>query len=149
MTRRRAYRGATPRRTVEVKMIYIKAILIWLLMVPLSILNGGFRIYIAEPLWGNHIAQPLSGIVLSVLVFAMAYILMPKIGKCKTGGYILIGLMWSVLANLFDLLMTIAETGQVSDFLIMYDIATGNLWSVVVIVCFLSPLLTAKIKNLI
>jgi hypothetical protein len=31
----------------------------------------------------------------------------------------------------------------------MFDITTGNLWSIVVIVCLIAPMLVAKIRKLI
>jgi hypothetical protein len=131
-------------------MKFIKAILIWLIMTPLGILNGGLRVYITEPLLGSKAALLLSGIILSVLIFLMAYLLIPKIGKCKTSEYILIGSMWFCLTNLFDLFISIfIENGTIMDFFRLYDITTGNLWSLVVIVCLISPVLVAKIRNII
>jgi hypothetical protein len=130
-------------------MKYVKAILIWLLITPLAILNGALRDFVTEPLLGG-IALPLSAVILSVMIFVMAYLLIPKIGKCTAIEYLLIGLAWFVLTNLFDLSMTIfLENGSMADFLAMYDITTGNLWCVVVLVCLISPILVAKIRKLI
>lgn len=129
-------------------MKFVKAVLIILLITPLGILNGGLRIYVTEPLLGVHIAMPLSGLIMSALVFLTAYVFIPKIGKCKTIEYIVIGTLWSLVANLFDLIITFLENGTISDFLRMFDVSTGNLWSLVVIVCFVSPIITAKIRRL-
>jgi len=130
-------------------MKFVKAILIWILLAPLGILNGGLRVYITEPLLGSNLALPLSGIILSVLIFVVVYFLIPKIGNCKTIEYIIIGVVWVFLTNLFDLLIIFFENGTVSDLIRMYDVTTGNLWSVVVIVTFVSPILVAKIRKLI
>jgi drug/metabolite transporter (DMT)-like permease len=130
-------------------MKFIKAILIWFLIVPLAILNGGLRESIIEPYLGSSIALPLSGIILSVLIFLISYLLIPKIGKHKINFYILIGIIWFILTNLFDLLMNVVENRPMSDFIIMYDITTGNLWCIVVAVCLTSPILVAKIRKLI
>ena len=91
--------------------------------------------------------MPLSGIFLSVLIFVTIYLLISKIEKSKPVVYILIGAMWFVLTNLFDLLMTVIGGNPVSDFFDMFDIATGNLWSIVVVVCLISPILTAKLES--
>ena len=129
-------------------MKFIKAFLIWLLMAPLGIINGILRETITEPLFGRSIALPLSGIILSIMIFILAYILVPKIGKCTAKEYIIVGIMWFVLANVLDFVVTLVERGTITDFIKLYDISTGNLWSVVVIVCLISPLIVAKIKKL-
>ena len=129
-------------------MRFVKAILIWVLITPLAIINGGLRDFVIEPLLGNSMALPLSGIILSILVFLMAYLLIPKIGGCNTREYIFIGIIWFILTNLFDLAMIVIENGQVSDLVKMYDITMGNLWMLVVIACLISPVLTAKISKL-
>lgn len=130
-------------------MKFVKAILIWLIIIPLAIVNGAIRNYVTEPLLGSSVALPLSGVILSVLIFVTAYLLIPKIGKSKPVVFILIGLLWFVLTNLFDLMMTVIGGNPVSDFFGMFDITTGNLWSIVVAVCLISPILTAKIRKLI
>ena len=118
-------------------------------MAPLGIINGVLRETVTEPLFGSNIALPLSGLILSMLIFVLAYILIQKIGKCNAKEYIIIGIMWFVLANIFDFVVTLVERGTITDFIKLYDISTGNLWCIVVIVCLTSPFLVAKIKKLI
>jgi len=130
-------------------MKYFKAVLIWLLITPLAILNGGLRDFVVEPLLGS-IALPLSAVLLSIMVFVMAYFLIPKIGRCTAIEYMLIGVVWFILTNAFDLVMIVfIENGSITDFFKMFDITTGNLWSVVVLVCLLSPILVAKMRKLL
>ena len=65
-------------------MKFAKAILIWMLLIPLAILNGAVRDYITEPLLGSRIALPLSGIILGLFILAVAYLLLiPKMAKVK------------------------------------------------------------------
>ena len=125
---------------------YLNAFGIWLLITPLGILNGGLRIYITEPLLGSA-ALPLSGIILSIMVFTAAYFLLPKIGKCEKAEYIIIGICWAVLTNLFDLAVILIEKSPVTDFFKMYDLTTGNLWTVVIIVVLITPSIVGKIKG--
>ena len=56
---------------------YIMAILIWIMIIPIATLNGGFREYVLVKL--GIMARPLSGIILSICIFAVAYLLVPKI----------------------------------------------------------------------
>ena len=124
---------------------YLKALGIWLLLTPLGILNGGLRIYITEPLLGS-LAQPLSGIILSIMIFALSYFLIPKIGECRQRDYIYIGIGWAILTNIFDIAVNSIENRPFSDFLKMYDITTGNLWIIVIIVTLISPIAANKMN---
>lgn len=57
---------------------YGTAILIWMLLIPIAILNGGLREYVLVYL--GVIARPLSGIILSSCIFAVAFFM---IRGCK------------------------------------------------------------------
>ena len=46
---------------------YVFAFLIWVMIIPIAILNGGFREYVLVKLGG--LALPLSGIILSICIF--------------------------------------------------------------------------------
>ena len=125
---------------------YILAFGIWLLLTPLGILNGGLRIYITEPMLGS-IALPLSSIILSILIIILSYFLVPKIGECTTKEYVFIGIMWAILTNIFDIIVTMIENRPISDFFKMYDVTTGNLWVIVIIVTLFTPVVIGKIRS--
>ena len=60
---------------------YIQAVLIWILIIPIAILNGVLRESVFNKL--GSIALPLSGIILSICIFVMAFLLIPTIKNCK------------------------------------------------------------------
>ena len=124
---------------------YMQVIGIWLLIIPLAILNGGFRESVLVKL--GDIALPLSGIILSVCIFIVAYVFIPKIKNCRTKDYVIFGLIWFVLTNLFDLTMYISEGGGMEDLINSYNFLNGNLWILVVITTLVSPVIVAKIKR--
>lgn len=126
-------------------MKYLQAVFIWILIIPLAILNGGFRENILYKL--GDAALPLSGIILSVCIFAVAFLLIPKIKNCKKRDYFVFGLMWFLLTNVFDLLMYLSDGGGVADLLRSYNVLTGNLWVVVVLTTLFAPMIAAKIKK--
>ena len=125
---------------------YLRAMAVWLLMTPLGILNGGLRIYVTEPLLGS-IALPLSSIILSVMIIVFGYLLIPKIGKCTPKEYLIIGFCWAILTNIFDLTVTMIEKRPISDFIEMYNVTTGNLWILVVIMTLITPSIVGNIKK--
>ena len=50
---------------------YVYAFLIWVMIIPIAILNGGFREYVLAYLGG--LARPLSGIILSIWIYRFVY----------------------------------------------------------------------------
>ena len=81
------------------------AILIWIMIIPIAILNGGFRQYVLVKL--GALAMPISGIILAICIFIVAYFMIPKIKDCVKKDYIIFGIMWFILTNLFDYILQI------------------------------------------
>ena len=124
---------------------YIMAILIWIMIIPIAILNGGFREYILVKL--GVLARPLSGIILSVCIFVVAYFLVPKIKNCVKRDYIIFGVIWFILTNLFDLVMYVKDGGGFVDLINAYNFMTGNTWILVVLTTLFAPAVVVKIRN--
>jgi hypothetical protein len=126
---------------------YLQAVGIWMIIIPIAILNGALRESVLIKL--GAIALPLSGIILSLCIFAVAYFLIPKRHSCDRKEYIAFGVIWFVLTNLFDLSFILIEGGNFTDLLEAYNFLDGNLWIIVVLTTLLSPIIVAKIKKLI
>ena len=124
---------------------YVFAFLIWVMLIPIAILNGGFREYVLVYL--GVLARPLSGIILRVCIFIVAYLLVPKIKNCVKRDYIIFGIMWFILTNLFDLSSYIKAGDGFAGLLQSYNIFTGNLWLLVVLSALFSPIIVMKIKE--
>lgn len=123
---------------------YVIAFFIWVMIIPIAILNGGFREYMLVDL--GKWALTLSGIILSVCIFIVAYLFVPKIKNCMKRDYILFGVMWFVLTNLFDLSSYIQSGEGFAGLIKSYNILNGNTWLLVVLSALLSPMLVMKIK---
>lgn len=124
---------------------YLLAFLIWVMIIPIAILNGGFRQHVLVKLGG--LALPISGIILSVCIFIVAYFMIPKIKDCAKRDYILFGIMWFILTNLFDLSAYIQDGGGFIDLIKSYNIFTGNTWLLVVLSALLSPMMVMKFRR--
>lgn len=122
---------------------YLHAILIWLLIIPLAILNGGLRNNVLYKL--GDVALPLSGIILSICIFVVAYLLVPKIKNCTKKDYIIFGVMWFILTNLFDLIAYINAGVGFAGLVQSYNILTGNTWLLVVLTALFSPVIVMNI----
>lgn len=124
---------------------YIMAILIWIAIIPIAILNGGFREYVLVKL--GILAQPFSGIILSICIFVVAYFLVSKIKNCVKRDYIMFGVIWFILTNLFDLVAYIKDGGGFIDLVQSYNILMGNTWFLVVLSALFAPITVMRIRN--
>lgn len=122
---------------------YIQALGIWALIIPFAILNGGLRDYILRNLIGKA-AMPISGMLLSLVIIIVAYIFIPKIKGSSKLDYVLYGLMWFILTNFFDIVGILQAGKPFSDYLKMFDLSTGSTWILVLISCFLAPILAGN-----
>lgn len=82
-----------------------------------------------------------------VCIFIVAYLLVPKIKNCVKRDYIIFGIMWFILTNLFDLSSYIKDGDGFAGLLQSYNIFTGNLWLLVVLSALFSPIIVMKIKE--
>ena len=122
---------------------YVYAFLIWVMIIPIAILNGGLREYVLVKL--GNLALPLSGIILSLCIFVVAYLLIPKIKNCTKKDYIFFGVMWFILTNLFDLIVYINAGVGFAGLVQSYNILTGNTWLLVVLTALFSPVIVMNI----
>lgn len=125
----------------------LKSVLIWLLIIPFAILNGILRESVLNTILGDKIALPISGIILSVIIFLIAFFLIPrlKINSLKTSCYI--GLIWVAMTVIFEFGMGFSTGQEFSDMLAAYNPLTGNLWLLAVITTGVAPWLIMKIKS--
>lgn len=124
---------------------YLLAICIWIMIIPIAILNGGFREYVLIKL--GVLARPLSGIILSVCIFVVAFFFVPKIKNCQKRDYYVFGIIWFILTNLFDLVMYIKGGDGFIDLIKAYNFLTGNTWILVGLTTLFAPTIVMKIKK--
>jgi lipopolysaccharide export LptBFGC system permease protein LptF len=73
--------------------LLLKSMLIWISIIPLAILNGGLRQRILEPLFGGKIANPISGLILCILIFIVSLIFIPQLGNGNIRIYLTMGII--------------------------------------------------------
>lgn len=124
---------------------YAIAFLIWVTIIPIAIVNGGFREYVLAET--GAFARPLSGMILSICIFVIAYLSVPKIKNCKKQDYYIFGIMWFILTNIFDLISYIRAGEGLAGLLQSYNVFTGNLWLLVVLTALFAPAVVMKMKH--
>jgi hypothetical protein len=131
-------------------LLVVKASLAWFLIMLLAIANGIAREALLEPALGPAIALPLSGILLALIILLASWLLVPWFGRARASAWIAIGLLWVVLTLLFEYLfghfvagMPWAEISRV------FDVTSGNLFSLALLSAALSPWLAARLRGLV
>ena len=118
----------------------LKSLIIWICFIPAAILNGGLREYVLAPAIGQKWALPVSGVILSVLIFLITWFMYPRLIKNGTSKERWqIGIVWVLLTVIFEFAIGIAEDHSIAELLAAYNPLTGNLWLLVLAVTLLSP----------
>ena len=93
----------------------LKSLLVWLCFIPVAILNGGLREYVLTKAIGEECALPVSGMTLSVCIFLITWLLLPRIIKAFTSkdGW-LVGISWALLTIAFEFVAGVAGGNTVS-----------------------------------
>lgn len=130
--------------------IFIKSTGIWLLLVAGAVGNGLLREKVLAPLVEDQFALPLSGVMLSVLIFVVAYLTIPFIEKSEDRIYVFIGLLWVVLTLSFEFIFGHYGAGKSwREIVAVFDVTNGNLFILALITSAASPWLAAKMQGFI
>lgn len=125
----------------------IKSLLIWILIFIFAFLNGGLREFLLIPYFGEKVGLILSGAILILTIMIISFIFIPGLKLKSNKEAFIIGFIWFLLTNLFDLFSIYSSGGNFMDFVSLFNITTGNLWTVVVITTLLAPISIYKIKT--
>jgi hypothetical protein len=120
---------------------------VWVLFIPLSILNGVLREEVLSPWLGKQAALPLSGVLLSCLIFLTTHWLFPFI-KASARQVWRIGSTWLFLTVLFEFGFGHFVMGKPLEVLLTaYHVQGGNLWVLVLFVILVSPWLASRTRG--
>ncbi|MCG8529090.1 MAG: hypothetical protein MI749_00330, partial [Desulfovibrionales bacterium] len=82
-------------------MVFIKALTAWMIMFCFAVANGIFREEILNTSLGEMYALPLSGLILSLIIFGITYKAVDYFISSNIKFYILLGLFWLGLTLAF------------------------------------------------
>jgi hypothetical protein len=119
----------------------------WLVLAILAIANGtlrefGLKQFITEP-WAHHLSAGTA-----ILIIFLATFLFFKIFRSmfRLKDAIVIGLYWIILTVAFEFLFGHFVSGTSwEELLQMYNLASGNLWVLVLIAIGLSPFVAMRL----
>jgi len=126
----------------------IRSFLIWLLFMPLAVLNGALRDLLLTPALGDALARAISSLTLSLLIFSLTMLFIRKLGVDTPSGLFIVGGFWLILTIMFEFTFFIVVMGHPMDVLFEdYDLFRGRLWLVVLATTFLAPFLAFRIRG--
>lgn len=130
--------------------LIFKGTLIWLMIVVMAIANGAVREKLLTPIIGSGISLPVSGLLLSMLIFMVAYVSVPFFGSSERNAYIVVGILWFSLTLAFEFLFGHFVGGKPwADILQVFNIKSGDLFTIALITALVSPWFSAKLRGLI
>lgn len=122
----------------------LKSLLVWLMIIPLAILNGGLRDRVLTPCLGETVSRPVSGVILSILILLLATFVLPRFAKRHL---VATGVVWAMATVVFETAMGLANGHTIGELARAYNPASGNWWLLVVVTTGLAPWLGAKIHR--
>lgn len=125
-------------------MKWIKITLIWICFIPVAIINGGFRDYLLDKYLPENISLAISGIILSGLIFVITMLLLPRIKRLSEKDCVKIGVQWMLLTVVFEFYFGLSSGSTWSELIEAYNPLKGNLWILVLLSTFLSPMWVFK-----
>ena len=122
----------------------IRSLLVWLCFIPVAILNGGLRQYVLVRWFDEVGANALSGVLLSLFILLITWLLLPRIVWYNQKESFRIGIVWMLLTIGFE--FTFGLTGGISfrELFSGYNPMSGNLWLLVVVTTFGAPRLVSN-----
>jgi len=130
--------------------VLIRAVLWWVAILTMAILNGILREKLLIPSIGSFAAVMTSGLILSCLIFLVSCVAVPGLGHLNAAQYWIIGFVWLVMTLIFEFGFGLfVQHKALSELLQAYSFTGGNIWPVVLASTLISPWLAAHLRGLL
>lgn len=126
-----------------------KALSIWLGILALAMVNGMLREAVLVPAMGRTLGLVFSGVLLSSIILAVAYLTLPWLGAMPVARAIAIGIGWLLLTLAFEFTFGRLVQGKPwPEILGAYTFKDGDIWSIVLLVTAAAPYVAARLRGL-
>ena len=126
----------------------LRAVLAWLVILVLAILNGALRQGVLIPRLGDQVGRLLSPILLAALVFIAARIFVPWVRPTSSRDAWVVGVSWLAMTLAFEFLAGHYLFGDPWERLLAeYNVARGRLWVLVPITTLIAPVLVHTFRS--
>lgn len=127
----------------------LRAFATWFLLLILAVLNGGVRDTWLSPRLGDTVGRALSTLLLW-LILLTTWMTIGWIRPATTREALRAGTLWLALTLSFEFVVGHYGFGKPwAELLADYDVRRGRIWVLVLVVTFLAPLWTARLRGLV
>jgi len=135
-------------RAQRLPRLLLSALGLWLLLMLIAVLNGMLREVWLVPQLGSGTALPLSGVLLSILIFIVTLTTVRWLPLAAAADAWKVGGFWLLLTIAFELLFGHFALGASWDRLLAaYSPGNSNLWLLVLLTILVAPFLAAKTRG--
>jgi hypothetical protein len=121
-------------------MSILKIIGMWLLFIPVPVINGFLREKWYKPALGELPAHIIGSIAVSLLYLIYVFLFFKKsILEYSSAQLFLMGGIWLVLTLIFEFGIGVAAGRSWEYMLSDYDVLKGRIWPMVLLIIFFSP----------
>lgn len=125
-----------------------KALVVWLLLLVVAVMNGALREAVLTPVFGAPGAHVLSTLLLSALVLLLAAASIGWIGPRNDAEAFRVGALWTGLVLAFEFLAGHFLFGRSWEYLLGdYNVSAGRIWVLVPIVTLVAPLVAERLRK--
>ncbi len=129
-------------------MRFLKSLAVWFLILLGAIANGGFREAALLPLLGTTLAYLVSGVLLALLILAVALGCLRWLGVRSRPQALHTGVFWLLLTLCFEFGFGHFVRGHTwQELMQAYTFQDGNLWPLVLLVTLFAPLIALRIRG--
>lgn len=125
----------------------IKALVVWAGILVLAIANGLLREAVLIPALGKAPGLVASGLLLSALILGVTYLALPWLDVRRPAELWVMGIGWLVLTLAFEFSFGLMRGKPLAEILQAYTFSGGNIWPLVLLVTFVAPYTTAKLRD--
>ena len=128
--------------------VLVRSILIWLLFIPIAMLNGMLRDLVLTPVLGEMLGRAVSSVSLSLLILGLTLLLVERLGVDTVPWLLIVGVLWAALTVAFELSFFVLAMGHPLDELLQeYDLFRGRLWLLVLATTLAAPLIASRLRR--
>src|SRR6476619_4798048 len=125
-----------------------RALLAWLSILVLAVINGGVRQGFLIPRLGEKAGHIVSTLLLCLLVLAASWFLVPWVEPSGAGDTWVIGVLWVTLTLAFEFLAGHYVFGNTwARLLADYDLRSGRIWILVLVVTLFAPMIVWGVRD--
>ncbi|HEY8104977.1 MAG TPA: hypothetical protein VIE46_02655 [Gemmatimonadales bacterium] len=127
----------------------LRALVIWVALLVVAVLNGGFREGVLTPRMSETVAHGASSIMLSAAILIVTAIAIPWIRPAVPRDAIAIGLGWLGLTLAFEFGFGRLRGRSWPELLVDYNVLRGRIWVLVLMATAVAPYVTARARGLL